>query len=53
VLGLGKDENNPFARRVDDGAVTGAPATVLEPEPFVAKNEVYECLEDGHLRGQR
>ena len=26
-----------FARRVDDGASS----TVLEPEPFVGKNEVY------------
>ncbi len=37
VLGLGTDEKNRFARRVDDGASS----TVLEPEPFVGKNEVY------------
>lgn len=41
VLGLGKDEKNRFARRVDDGAVTGEQASLLEPEPFVGKNEVY------------
>jgi hypothetical protein len=41
VLGLGKDEKNRLARRVDDGAVTGEQATVLEPEPFVGTNEVY------------
>jgi len=37
VLGLGTDEKNRFARRVDDGASP----SVLEPEPFVGKNEVY------------
>ena len=37
VLGLGTDEKNRFVRRVDDGASS----TVLEPEPFVGKNEVY------------
>lgn len=41
VLGLGQDENYRFARRVDDGAVTGERSMVLEPEPFVGKNEVY------------
>ncbi len=41
VLGLGKDENDRFARRVDDGAVTSEPASLLEPEPFVGSNEVY------------
>jgi hypothetical protein len=41
VLGLGTDPTKRFVRRVDDGAVTGARATVLEPEPFVSKNEVY------------
>ncbi len=41
VLGLGKDEKNRFARRVDDGAVTGEEAILLEPEPFVGKHEVY------------
>jgi hypothetical protein len=41
VLGLGKDERNRFARRVDDGAVSGEHAVVLEPEPFVGKSEVY------------
>jgi hypothetical protein len=37
VLGLGNDEKNRFARRVDDGASSA----VLEPEPFVGKHEVY------------
>ncbi len=37
VFGLGTDEKNRFARRVDDGASS----TVLEPEPFVGENEVY------------
>jgi catechol 2,3-dioxygenase-like lactoylglutathione lyase family enzyme len=37
VLGLGTDEKNRLARRVDDGASP----SVLEPEPFVGKNEVY------------
>jgi catechol 2,3-dioxygenase-like lactoylglutathione lyase family enzyme len=37
VLGLGTDEKNRFARRVDDGASS----MVLEPEPFVGKSEVY------------
>ena len=37
VLGLGTDEKNRFARRVDDGNSS----IVLEPEPFVGKNEVY------------
>ena len=37
VFGLGTDKKNRFARRVDDGASS----TVLEPEPFVGKNEVY------------
>jgi hypothetical protein len=41
VLGLGKDETNRFARRVDDGAVSSEQAMVLEPEPFVGKSEVY------------
>jgi len=41
VLGLGTDPQNRFARRVDDGPVTGARATVLEPEPFVGQNEVF------------
>ena len=37
VLGLGTDQKNRFARRVDDGASS----MVLEPEPFVGNNEVY------------
>lgn len=37
VLGLGTDANNRFARRVDNGGSS----IVLEPEPFVGKNEVY------------
>jgi hypothetical protein len=41
VLGLGADPKNRFARRVDDGAVTGAPAVRLEPEPFVGKTEAH------------
>lgn len=41
VLGLGTDAENRFARRVDDGGVTGVRATVLEPEPYVGNNEVY------------
>ncbi len=53
VLGLGKDEKNRFARRVDDGAVTGELAVVLEPEPFVGKNEVYVYYNYFDLRGGR
>jgi len=41
VLGLGKDEKNRFVRRVDHAAGTATPTVVLEPEPFVGKNEVY------------
>lgn len=41
VLGLGTDPENRLVRRIDDGAVTGVSATVLEPEPFVGQNEVY------------
>ncbi len=41
VLGLGKDEKNRFVRRVDHAADTTAPSVVLEPEPFVGKNDVY------------
>ncbi len=41
VLGLGKDPANRFVRRVDDGSATGAPTVVLEPEPFVGRNEVF------------
>ena len=41
VLGLGKDPAHRFVRRVDHGAVTGAPTVVLEPEPFVGRNEVF------------
>lgn len=41
VLGLGTDPANRLARRVDDGAASGVVATVLEPEPFVGRNEVY------------
>jgi predicted AlkP superfamily pyrophosphatase or phosphodiesterase len=41
VLGLCSDEKNRFARRVDDGAVTGEQSVVLEPEPFVGTNEVF------------
>jgi hypothetical protein len=41
VLGLGKDPANRFVRRVDYAADTTAPSVVLEPEPFVGKNEVY------------
>jgi len=41
VLGLGTDPENRLVRRVDDGAVTGVSATVLEPEPFVGQSEVY------------
>jgi hypothetical protein len=41
VLGLGKDPANRFVRRVDHGAATGAPTVVLEPEPFVGRNEVF------------
>jgi len=41
VLGLGKDEKNRFVRRVDHAAGTSTPTVVLEPEPFVGKNEVY------------
>jgi hypothetical protein len=41
VLGLGKDEKHRFVRRVDHAAGTTTPTVVLEPEPFVRKNEVY------------
>jgi hypothetical protein len=41
VLGLGKDPANRFVRRVDHGAATDAPTVVLEPEPFVGRNEVF------------
>jgi hypothetical protein len=41
VLGLGTDPKNRLIRRVDDGSVTGTHASVLEPEPFVGKNEAY------------
>jgi hypothetical protein len=41
VLGLGKDEKNRFVRRVDHAAGSATPTVVLEPEPFVGKNEVY------------
>jgi hypothetical protein len=41
VLGLGTDPAKRLVRRVDDGEITGVPAVVLEPEPFVGKNEAY------------
>jgi len=41
VLGLGTDPENRLARRVDDGAVTGEQAALLEPEPFVGTHEVF------------
>jgi Ca2+-binding EF-hand superfamily protein len=41
VLGLGKDPSRRLARRIDDGALTGARTSVLEPEPFVGRNEAY------------
>ncbi len=41
VLGLGTDPKNRFIRRVDDGGVPGTHASVLEPEPFVGRNEAY------------
>ena len=41
VLGLGKDPANRFVRRVDHGSATGTPTVVLEPEPFVGRNEVF------------
>ncbi len=41
VLGLGNDPANRFVRRVDHGVATGAPTVVLEPEPFVGKNELF------------
>ena len=41
VLGLGKDPANRFVRRVDHAAGTGAPTVVLEPEPFVGRDEVF------------
>ena len=41
VLGLGTDPAKRLVRRLDDGEITGVPAVVLEPEPFVGKNEAY------------
>jgi predicted AlkP superfamily pyrophosphatase or phosphodiesterase len=41
VLGLGNDPAKRLVRRVDDGAVTGEKASLLEPEPFVGTNEAY------------
>ena len=41
VLGLGTDSAHRLVRRVDDGESRGVQAPVLEPEPFVGKNEAY------------
>ena len=41
ILGLGKDASHRVARRVDDGAVSGAKAYRFEPEVYVGANEVF------------
>ena len=41
VLGLGKDPENRVVRRIDHAANLPAPATVLEPEPYVGAMEAY------------
>jgi len=41
VFGLGNDSDNHFVRRVDDGAINGLKAVRMEPESFVAENEVF------------
>jgi catechol 2,3-dioxygenase-like lactoylglutathione lyase family enzyme len=41
ILGLGKDAAHRVARRVDDGAVTGAKAYRFEPEVYVGTDEVF------------
>lgn len=41
VLGLGKDPENRVVRRIDHAANLPAPATVLEPEPYVGATEAY------------
>jgi len=41
VLGLGTDASQRIARRVDDGAVSGAKAYRFEPEVYVGGNEAF------------
>jgi acetyl esterase/lipase len=41
ILGLGKDASQRVARRVDEGAVSGARAYRFEPEVYVGANEVF------------
>ena len=41
VLGLGKDAAQRIARRVDDGAVSGAKAYRFEPEVYVGESEAF------------
>ena len=41
ILGLGKDPDNRFARRLDDGAVTGESAVRFEPESWVGESELF------------
>jgi catechol 2,3-dioxygenase-like lactoylglutathione lyase family enzyme len=41
VLGLGTEPTNRFVRRIDDGAISGASAVRMEPEPFVTEDEVF------------
>jgi hypothetical protein len=41
ILGLGLDSNNRFARRVDEGAVSGLYRLRNEPEPMIGQNELF------------
>jgi len=41
ILGLGLDSNNRFARRVDEGAVSGIYRLRNEPEPMMGQNELF------------
>jgi len=41
ILGSGKDSTKRLAQRIDNEAVSGKQVSVIEPEPFVGKNEVY------------
>jgi Ca2+-binding EF-hand superfamily protein/catechol 2,3-dioxygenase-like lactoylglutathione lyase family enzyme len=54
ILGLGKDASHRVARRVDEGAVTGAKAYRFEPEVYVGANEVFLFYNIGNtLHGAR
>jgi hypothetical protein len=41
IVDINPDESKRFARRVDEGAVSGSIAPRKEPEPFIINNEVY------------